>query len=291
MYTQTGEGIQQLQKDLPVSGFTDPNPTKVAPLSGTQQSSLGLLNQNLNDARNTSLEESPIVKAGQRYFEKSIAPGIVNQSTLAGLGRSTALTNSLAAADAQTALPLLQGEQARRDQLINQGFQGGDIERGVEQAGYNSQAADALRRQGIAEQALFGPLGQLPSTFGQTVKNSSGGMFGTVICTELHRQGIMPDDVYEADSAFGASMPAHVMIGYQSWGKHVARAMQKSKTLTRLLTPLGMSTARAMQARIAGKKEPLLGRIVLKIGIPICSLIGRAYVRAITRRAELSFEG
>lgn len=186
LYTQTGQNVQQLQNDLPISQFTGANPTQVAPLSGTQQSSLDFLNQNINDARNTTLENSPIVQAGNRYFEKSIAPGIVNQATLGGLGRSTALTNALSAAQAGTALPLLQGEQKRRDELIGQGFTGGDIERSVQQQRFNSTAADALRRQAIAEQGLFGALGQLPSTFGQnSVSKSSGsgggGMFKVLL--------------------------------------------------------------------------------------------------------------
>lgn len=179
LYTQTGELIQQVQNEAPISQFIQPNPTEIAPLSGTQQTSLDLLNQNLRSATGP-LEEAPIVGAGRRYFESEIAPGIENRATLSGLGRSTALENARASAEATTILPLLQREQARRDAMIAEGFRGGDIERSVEQQESNAAAQDFLRRQALSEQALFGPMSQLPSTFGQSGKTSTtggGGLF------------------------------------------------------------------------------------------------------------------
>lgn len=163
--------------------FTGRNPTQVAELSGTQQKSLGLLNRNLDDAM-SPLDQSQIVQAGNRYFDTSIAPGIENSATLSGLGRSTALEAGRSAAEAQTMLPLLQGEQNRRDQMISAGFTGGDIERSVEQQSYNAAAQDSIRRQALAEQALFSPMGALPSTLGQsgTSKTSgSGGLFKAIL--------------------------------------------------------------------------------------------------------------
>lgn len=174
LYSKTGTNVSGLQDSIPLSGFTSANPATVSPLSGTQQKSLAALNSNL-DTLSTPLESAPIVQAGQRYFDQAVAPGIINQATLSGIGRSTALTNALSSAQAQSAVPLLQAEQARRDAMIQQGFQGGDVERSVSQETNNADQADFLRRQAIAEQALFGPLGQLPSTFGQTSKTSGGG--------------------------------------------------------------------------------------------------------------------
>lgn len=183
LYTQTGKNIMGVQQASPLTEFLGTNPAKIADMSGTQSKSLSMLNSNLDSARSTPLENSDIVQAGNRYFNSSIAPGITNQATLSGLGRSTANTNALAAAEGQVMLPLLQGEQGRRDRMIQEGFAGGDIERSVEQQKNNADQADFLRRQGLSEQALFGPMGQLPSTFGQTGKTSSsgGGMFKGLI--------------------------------------------------------------------------------------------------------------
>lgn len=178
LYTQTGKNVQALQNSDPITNFTSAHPATIAPLSGTQQKSLSALNSNL-DSLGTPLEQSEIVRAGQRYFDQSVAPGIINQATLSGIGRSTALTNALASAQSGAAVPLLQGEQARRDAMIGQGLQGGDVERSVSQEANNAVQADFLRRQALSEQAIYGPLGQLPSTFGQTSKTSSsgGGLF------------------------------------------------------------------------------------------------------------------
>jgi hypothetical protein len=179
LYNKTGDNIRDIQRTNPVLDYIGSRPARIAPMSRTQNRSLDLMNYNLDDAMRP-LGDSDIVRAGTEYFDKSIAPGITNEATLSGLGRSTALSNARAAAHAQTALPLFQAEQARRDAMIGKGFEAGDIERGVEQQGYNADTADFLRRQGLAEQALFGPMGQLPSTFGQsaTTKNSgASGMF------------------------------------------------------------------------------------------------------------------
>ena len=176
LYTQTGKGIQEAQTANPIGQYLGANPTRVAQLTGTQRQGLDLMGMNLRDATRP-LEESEMVGAGRRYFQSNIRPSIENDATLSGLGRSTALTNALAAAEAQTQLPIFQSEQARRDAMINQAIQAGEVERGVEQAGFNAEQADAIRRQNLAEQALFGPLNQLPSTIGQTTtsKTSGGG--------------------------------------------------------------------------------------------------------------------
>lgn len=275
---QTGTNISNLQNEDPISQYLPANPTKIAPLSDTQNQSLGMLNQNLSDARNTSLENSPIVQAGHNYFEHSIAPGITNQATLSGLGRSTANTNALAAAEAQTALPLLQGEQSRRDQLVNQGMTQGDVQRSVSQQANNADQQDFIRRQALAEQGLFSPLGQLPSTLGQsTVSKTSGGSGGmSVICTELHRQGIMDDATFEADTKFGDSLPRSVIRGYHLWAAPIAKAMAKSKLLTWLMTPIAMGWANEMRRRVTGEGDgSLMGFLLLKLGVPICGWLGK----------------
>lgn len=176
LYTQTGQNVQELQNQLPVGQFTGQNPMKIAGLSGTQNKSLGRLNEALDYG---ALEDAPTISAGKRYYESTIAPGVEQRAGMMGLGRSTALTNARATTEAQTMLPLFQQEQQRRDALIPLGMQAGATERAAEQDVNTAEYQDFLRRQGLSEQALFGPLNQLPSTFGQTSKTSSsgGGMF------------------------------------------------------------------------------------------------------------------
>lgn len=174
--TKSANTIGNLQDQLPLSDFTKDLPAAVAGLSGTSQRSVDLMNRNLSDAMQP-LENSALVNAGTNYFNQSIAPTITNEATLSGLGRSTANTNALAAAQAETMLPLLQGEQARRDAMIGQGMQVGDAERRVQQEKMNAEYQDMIRRQNLAEQALYATMPSLPSTLGQTTisKQSGGG--------------------------------------------------------------------------------------------------------------------
>ncbi len=280
LMSQTAGNVGALQNQSPQLGeYTAPNPTKVAPLSGTQQKAVGLMNSDLDSAL-SPLDESPIVQAGHNYFQHSIAPGITGQATLSGLGRSTANTNALAAAEAQTALPLLQGEQARRDQMITQGMGVGDTERGVQQDINNAEATDFMRRQNIAEQALFGPLGNMPSSLGSTTvqssKNSKSGGGLTAICTELHRQGLMDDATFEADERFGRQLPLEVIDGYHLWARPMVRVMRRSKLFTALIAPLALSWAREMKRRVTGEGEgSIVGSLLLRIGVPVCGWLGR----------------
>jgi len=92
---------------------------------------------------------------------------------------------------------------------------------------------------------------------------------GTVICTELHRQGLMSDEIYEADQRFGAKQDAAVIAGYHIWGIPLASVMRKSRVVTMLIAPLAIAWAEDM----AGKPNRL-GAFLNKIGIPICRFIG-----------------
>jgi hypothetical protein len=184
LYSQTGTKITELQNQAPLTDFTGSNPLQVAPLSGTQQQAIGNINQELQGASGP-LEQSPTVQAGTRYYQSAIQPGVENQATLSGLGRSTALTNALATTQAQTMLPLFEQEQQRRERMAQLGLTAGATERGAAQDVNTAQYQDYLRRQGLSEQATFGPLGQLPSTFGSQVgtktSTTGGGLFKVLL--------------------------------------------------------------------------------------------------------------
>ena len=93
---------------------------------------------------------------------------------------------------------------------------------------------------------------------------------GTVICTELHRQGIMSDEVFETDKSFGKKQDIETIAGYHTWAIPLANLMRKYKIVTWVITPIAMAWAEDM----AGGKN-MFGKILNKIGIPICRFIGR----------------
>lgn len=103
---------------------------------------------------------------------------------------------------------------------------------------------------------------------------------GTVLCTELHRRGLLPDEIYQADCEYAKSIPEVVKIGYRIWARYLVLAMQKSKLVTRLLTPLVRAWAYQMAYKMGVvEKGSRLGALLEWAGVPICKMIGETIVK------------
>lgn len=140
--TQEGEALQQ----FPLTGLQDVGGGEVVPVRDVLR------------PRGEDIAESPAITAALEAFNRNVAPGIERRLGMAGLGRSTALADALADAQANLLLPLIEEELAREERGIEREFQ------------------DFLRQQALAEQATFGPLGSfIPSTVGQRTITSGGG--------------------------------------------------------------------------------------------------------------------
>ena len=99
---------------------------------------------------------------------------------------------------------------------------------------------------------------------------------GTVICTELNRQGLLSDDIYMVESMFGQTLPPECMDGYHSWAVPVVRSMRRSKVITYIVYCLTYHVIKEMAHRIEpDRPTSLIGSFVLKVGIPFCAFIGR----------------
>ena len=166
LYTQTGKGVQGLQNAAPLTPFT-----QAYTPSGYSRTSEGLYlptgapegteAMRLSDVlrpQGRNIESSPALAAARESFRTGARPNIEQGLTMRGLGRSpTAISNALAKGEAQFMYPAVQQELQR------------------EEAAQGKEYSDFLRQQGLAEQALFGPLNQLPSTIGQSTKTTGGG--------------------------------------------------------------------------------------------------------------------
>lgn len=119
--------------------------------------------------------------------------------------------------------------------------------------------------------AVGGPIGAL---IGGTIGAISG---GTVICTELHRQGYLPGEILELSSQHRVKhIDDHTYAGYMKWAPKVVSAMQKSFIMTEIVKPFGMSWAYEMASRMdPAVKGNLTGKILMKIGVPVCRKIGQ----------------
>lgn len=125
-----------------------------------------------------------------------------------------------------------------------------------------------------------GALGQAAGGGGSSTTRTSGAPSAgglTVICTVLHDFGMMDDDLYEADCKFGEMVSEQVMAGYHRFGIPIAKVMRKSFVLTALVEPFVLSWAKTMKAKVEGRpeNETLLGRIMLRLGVPFCRWLGR----------------
>jgi len=155
---------------------------------------------------------------------------------------------------------------------------------------YSNQQTAANRYQdlvnNLANASNTMQMGQASLGVGQqalpTPQYKSGGLIGdlgTVICTELNRQGIMSDEIYESDKEYGRYLirtrPA-IYVGYNLWANPLVSLMRKSKLLTKLISIPAMKWAHQM----AGNKN-IVGSIIKFVGEPICEVIGNIYVWSI----------
>lgn len=105
-----------------------------------------------------------------------------------------------------------------------------------------------------------------------------GGGGGCVICTELHRQGVMTDHVWRADQAFGRQLwisDPDVMVGYHAWAPTVVGLMKSSSTVTSFVALFVLPWAKEMAYRMGVETTgSSFGSTMMRIGVPICRVVG-----------------
>ena len=110
--------------------------------------------------------------------------------------------------------------------------------------------------------------------------NGAGDAGGTVICTELYRQGLIDKHVYRAGQRFGLRLLRNdpdVITSYHLWAKPVVRLMRKSPLFTQIVyKSVGEAWAREMSLREGlNGFGTVRGKLVIAVGIPACRMIGR----------------
>jgi hypothetical protein len=107
----------------------------------------------------------------------------------------------------------------------------------------------------------------------QPLPPQSKGLMDSVICTELHRQGLLETEVYLKDAEFGVFLKQNhpnVVVGYHFLAKPVVKLMKKSPLFTKIISYPTLKWA----YYIAGKSDSVIGTFIFKVGIPVCSVIG-----------------
>jgi len=144
---------------------------------------------------------------------------------------------------------------------------GGDVTGGV---GHGPSAGGPMGGFGS-----HGNMGEMGDTFGGG--ESGGDADSTVLCSELYRQGKMPEHIFAADKAYGKLMPTEVMAGYHLWAKPLAKQMAKRKWVTAVVRPFITAWAKQMAHKMGVEPNTsYLGLALNSAGIPVCWVIGVA---------------
>jgi hypothetical protein len=143
---------------------------------------------------------------------------------------------------------------------------------------YGQQQSSISDERSLASNMLGGTIGQMNVGAAGGVQQPGGppkasGMFDSVICTELNRQGLMSDDMWKADMAYGKyvfSVAPEMIIGYHAWGRPTVKLMKKSPLFSTLISYPVLSWSRY----ISTGKFSLTGLFVTSFVMPICGIIG-----------------
>ena len=97
----------------------------------------------------------------------------------------------------------------------------------------------------------------------------------SVLCTELHRQGILSNSLYARDIVFGQFLEKEwpeVITGYHLFANPVVKLMKKSKLFTKLISYPILSWAKYIASDFENKY--IVGAIIFHVGMPICAFFG-----------------
>lgn len=143
-------------------------------------------------------------------------------------------------------------------------------------------AAELARRQLMASLRGQELQAQAAERFGQqqlqTARES-----GKIICTELHRQGLMDQATFEADQKFGSHLlkfNPDVMIGYWTVATPIVALMKASHAFARVVNFFAAPWAQEMAHRVSpdlpGNR---FGSLIMAAGFAFCGFVGRFRVR------------
>ncbi len=204
----------------------------------------------------------PDIESGARKSIIGPAMGEETKIPFANLGGSYTVPKSLTDINMDRAVQQIRGGYGARG-LANSG---------ISMAGeQNAIGQLALQGQQQNQQALTNLLAA--GTGNQSTQKSPSGI--SVVCTALYEQGLLDEETYKIDCNFGRELPRQVIEGYHLFAIPLARAMMRSKLVTRLAYPIASGWAREMRYRKKGDVKPsLIGKLLLYVGVPLCFILG-----------------
>ena len=175
------------------------------------------------------------------------------------------------------------------------------VGKGGDGAPYVGRTTNAPAGAGGGTTSLSGIKGALIATGGDggaggASSDSGGGGGGKIICTKLYELGLMSEEIYLADQAFGAQLVQirpDIYNGYRAWAEIVVDWMSGSgpkmmpwmsdeefsvaakKWSISWAQDIATPWAEEMAFKMGKKSEgSLTGRMITAAGIPICKAVG-----------------
>lgn len=97
---------------------------------------------------------------------------------------------------------------------------------------------------------------------------------GTVICTEIVRQGSATQYDLEIEYRFAKHLPECVLRGYRLWAVPYVSLMRKSPLVSRITKPFAKAFMQESAALLGLRKHSMLGGLILLVGLPVCAVLG-----------------
>jgi hypothetical protein len=113
------------------------------------------------------------------------------------------------------------------------------------------------------------------SAAANVITGGVSGLLGTVVCTELYRQGHLTESEWIADGQFGKHiLTADEYQWYLSWGKPLAAKMKQSKVVNALARFFMKPVSLHMAGEMGVGEGSLFGKIILRLLQFVCRMRG-----------------
>jgi hypothetical protein len=105
----------------------------------------------------------------------------------------------------------------------------------------------------------------------ETISSSLLALAATIICSELHRQGLISDRQRRYGMMYAKQVGEEVYKGYLISAEPIVKRMQKSKLYTRFVSLFAIPAIKEMTHRVHPRsKGSLFGSLVLHFGVRHC---------------------
>ncbi|NCP67913.1 hypothetical protein GW756_03950 [bacterium] len=99
---------------------------------------------------------------------------------------------------------------------------------------------------------------------------------GTVICTHYNQKGLLSDELYEFEKAYGKSVNPDLYAGYLFWATPFVAWLEKNEWADPIVAPLVNAWANEVAFQMGEKeKGNLIGRKMMQYGEPATLLLGQ----------------